>query len=148
MSWNNNVYAQEKDSIIVNSETIDKPIYYSAEDSLYTDVKKSTIHLFGNAKIDNGDIRLNAGYIMVDLNKNEVLATYSLDKDSNMISFPVFTEGSEEIKAKTIRYNFTTEKAYIEEVAIQQDEIFLYMGEAKKHANDQIHFKKRKIYNV
>ena len=142
MSWNNNVYAQEKDSIIVNSETIDKPIYYSAEDSLYTDVKKSTIHLFGNAKIDNGDIRLNAGYIMVDLNKNEVLATYSLDKDSNMISFPVFTEGSEEIKAKTIRYNFTTEKAYIEEVAIQQDEIFLYMGEAKKHANDQIHFKK------
>jgi len=34
------------------------------------------------------------------------------------------------------------DKGYIEELAIQQDEAYLYMGVAKMHANEQIHFKK------
>jgi lipopolysaccharide export system protein LptA len=131
-----------KDTLSINSDEIDDPIYYSAEDSIYADMRNEKIHLFGNAKIDNGEVQMNAGYIMIDINSNEVLAQYSFDEDSNMVELPEFTDGSDKITAQKLRYNFDTKKAYIEEVAIQQDEIFLHMGEAKRHSNEQIHFRK------
>ncbi|NRA12810.1 MAG: LPS-assembly protein LptD, partial [Crocinitomicaceae bacterium] len=133
-------YAQ--DTLVLNSDDIKDPIFYSADDSIYADLKANTIHLYGNAMVDNGGIHMDAGYIMIDRDKEEIAAEYIYDADSNMIQLPHFTDGSEEIVAQKVRYNFKTEKAFIEEVAITQDEIFLYMGVAKKQANDEIHFRK------
>ena len=130
------------DTIVVNSDEIEDPIIYSADDSIYVDLRNNVIHLFGNAVIDNGLVKMSAGYIMIDMDKNEVAAQYTYDADSNMIELPLFSDGAEEILAQKVRYNFTSKKAFIEEVAITQDEIFLYMGKAKRHANEQIHFKK------
>lgn len=130
-----------KDTLRLNDDSFEDIIYYSARDSIYTDLKKKQVHLYGDAKVNNGEINMSAGYILIDLDKNEILAQYAFDKDSNKVEFPKFSEGSEEIKASSIRYNFTTEKGYIEELAIQQDEMYLYMGVAKRHPNDQIHFK-------
>ena len=79
--------------------------------------------------------------MLVDLNNKEVLARYEFDKDSNKINFPILKDGSEDVKASSIRYNFKTKKGYIEELAVKQDEAYLYMGIAKKQANDDIHFK-------
>jgi len=135
-------YSQIRDTIVINSGEIDQPIYYSAEDSLYSDLKNKKIHLYNNAKVDNGEVQMKAGYILIDLEKNEIYATYIYDEDSNRIQMPVFSEGSEEIVASSIRFNLKTKKGYIEEVAIKQDENFLYMEIAKKHANDEIHFRK------
>lgn len=135
-------YAQIKDTVVINSGEIDKPIYYSAKDSIYSDLKNKKIHLYKNATIDNGDIQMKAGYILIDLEKNEVYATYIYDADSNRTELPEFSDGGEKIVASSIRYNFNTEKGYIEEVAIKQDENFLYMEIAKKHPNDEIHFRK------
>ena len=58
-----------------------------------------------------------------DLKKNEVFASYILTKDSTKIEMPQFKNGAEEIQASRIRYNFKTQKGYIEEVKIKQDEI-------------------------
>lgn len=132
----------EKDTLVPNDDDFEEPIYYGAEDSIYTDVKNEVIHLYKAAFIDNGDIRMDAGYIMIDLKKNEVLAAYRYDEDSNMVELPHFTDGGDEITAQKVRYNFDTQKAFIEEVAIQQDENFLYMGVAKRQANEEIHFLK------
>ncbi len=126
----------------MNDKGIEDPIIYSARDSIYTDFRTRTVHLYGDAKVDNGLVKMSAGYIMIDLDKNEVLARYAYDKDSNKIEYPLFTDGSDEIKASSIRYNLDTEKGYIEEVAIQQDENYLYMGIAKRQANEEIHFRK------
>ena len=136
-------YGQKKiDSVTINSNDIESMILYSAKDSIYSDLKNKQIHLFNEAKIDNGEITVEAGYILIDLEKNEVYATYILDVDSTEVQHPVFSEGTEEIIASSIRYNLNTEKGYIEEVKIKQDENFLYMEIAKKHSNDEIHFKK------
>lgn len=136
-------YAQvTKDTLVLNDDALENPIYYYAEDSIYTDLRNDVIHLYKKAFVDNGEVRLDAGYIMIDMNKNEVLAAYRYDEDSNMVELPQFTDGGDKITAQKVRYNFDTEKAYIEEVAIQQDENFLYMGIAKRHQNEEIHFKK------
>lgn len=139
-----NGYAQTlplKDTIKLNDESFEDIIYYSARDSIYTDLKLKQVHLYGDAKLNNGEINMSAGYILIDLGKNEVWARYAYDKDSMKVEFPKFSDGSQEINAHSIRYNFDTEKGYIEEMSIQQDEIFLYMGIAKRHPNEEIHFK-------
>ena len=126
----------------MNDSSLEDPVFYGARDSIYADIKNKQVHLYGEAWVDNGEIDMNAGYILLDIEANEIFATHAYDEDSNRIEFPVFSDGSEEIKASSIRYNLETKKGYIEEVAVQQDENFLYMEVAKKQANDQIHFKK------
>lgn len=132
----------KKDTIVLNSNDMETPIYYSADDSIYADLRSNIIHLYGNAVVDNGEVVMKAGYIMIDIDNSEIAAEYAYDADSNMIELPEFTDGSEEITAQKLRYNFDTKKAFIEEVAIKQDENFLYMGRAKRHSNEQIHFEK------
>lgn len=138
----NKGYAQIVDTVKVASDEIESPIAYSADDSLYADMKRNQIHLYGNAVVDDGDVRLEAGYILIDLKANEVLAMYRYDEDSIEVEHPVFTDGAEKINARKVRFNFNTEKAYIEEVAIQQDENYLYMAQAKRQSNEEVHFRK------
>ena len=131
----------KKDTIYVNDESFEESAIYGSRDSIFVDLKESKIHLFGEAHLEYLGTKMNAGYIIVDLKKNEVFATYIFDKDSNKIETPKFKNGAEEIEASRIRYNFNTQKGYIEEVKIKQDEIYLYMNIAKRHKNGEIHFK-------
>ncbi len=135
-------YSQQlSDTLSVDDEDLDTPIFYNAEDSIYADMREEVVHLYGKAVVDNGEVRLDAGYIMIDMKSKEILAQYRYDEDSTMVEFPKFTDGSDEILAKTVRYNFDTKKAFIEEVDIQQDENFLHMGIAKRQANEEVHFR-------
>ena len=61
------------DTLYVNDEDFDTPVFYSAEDSIYADLRKEVIHLYGKAVVDNGEIRLDAGYIMIDIKNQEVI---------------------------------------------------------------------------
>lgn len=134
-------FSNKKDTIYVNDDSFEEEANYGARDSIYIDLKENKIHLYGDAYLEYLETNMRAGYILVDLMKNEVFATYVLDKDSNQIEHPLFKNDGEEIQASRIRYNFDTQKGYIEEVKIKQDEIYLYMGIAKRHQNGDIHFK-------
>ncbi|MFT5860363.1 MAG: hypothetical protein ACI865_002476 [Flavobacteriaceae bacterium] len=143
--WNASAgYTQEsalKDTLYMNDDGMETPVFYGARDSIYTDLIAKQLHLYGEARVDNGEINMTAGYIMIDMNTNELLARHAYDKDSNKIELPEFTNGGDVMTAHAIRYNFNSEKGYIEEVAIQQDENFLHMKVAKRHANEQVHFR-------
>ncbi len=136
-----NAFGQQRDTLVLNDDSFDQIVTYSARDSIYNDVKRKQVHLYGDASVKTEDISMKAGYILIDLEKNEMEARYAYDADSNRVEFPVFTDGAQEVKAATVRYNFDTEKGYIQELAIKQDELFLYMGVAKRQPNDEIHFK-------
>ena len=136
-----NAFGQQRDTLVLNDDSFDQIVTYSARDSIYNDVKRKQVHLYGDASVKTEDISMKAGYILIDLEKNEMEARYAYDADSNRVEFPVFTDGAQEVKAATVRYNFDTEKGFIQELAIKQDELFLYMGVAKRQPNDEIHFK-------
>ena len=55
----------EMDSTIQKSE-IETTINYSAKDSIFYDLKSQKIKLYGNSKIDYGEINLEAYEILVD----------------------------------------------------------------------------------
>ncbi len=124
----------------MNSSDFESIIRYTAEDSIYTDFKKKQLHLVGKAHLFYDDFDMQASYILVDLGKKEILARYSTDSLGNKIDSPLFVDNGDTIRAGTIRYNYETKKGYIQEVAIQQEELFLSMGTAKRQANEEIHF--------
>lgn len=113
---------------------------YRARDSIYADLKKKQLHLYGEAYVETEEMNLKAGYILVDMEKEEVTATHVLDEEGRLIEKPLFTMGGDEAEANTLKYNLRTGKAYIEAVKIVQDEMYLHMGRAKRQANEEIHF--------
>lgn len=139
MSFIPDGYAQ--DTLYVNDDSMEDISKYGARDSIYADVKNKLVHLYGQAFVETEGINLTAGYILIDLEKNELTATYLLDADGNRIETPVFKDGADQIDAHTLKYNLDTKKAYIEEVKIVQDEMILYMTTAKRQSNEDIHFR-------
>ncbi len=120
-------------------------ITYSAEDSNLVDLENQQLHLFGNAHFTYTGMDMRADYILVDLKKKELLATFTLDSLNRRIGEPVFVDGTDTVKAGSIRYNFDTKKGYIQDVAIKQDVYYLSMGTAKRQENGEIHFIKGKF---
>lgn len=131
--------------VVVDEQTLEDIIKYSARDSIFTDLKKRQIHLFGDAKIEMESATMSAGYLLVDLNTNEITASYIFDKDSNKVEFPTFTEGNETIVCEKLRYNTKTQKGYMEELVLKQEEFYFRMGTAKRHPNEEIHLKQGKL---
>lgn len=144
-------YAQKSDSIpekprivrVVN--TMESRIEYSCRDSIYADLRNNKITLYGEAKLVTEGITMTADLIEMDTEKNEVYCTYTLDKEGNRVGIPKFEDGSESFTAATIRYNFDTEKGYIQELKTSQDELHLHMGTSKRHPNDHVHFINGKV---
>lgn len=135
----------QKDTLVVNDNSLESIIRYSARDSIFNDLKKKQVHLYGDAKIQMDEVNMTAGYILVDMNTNEISASYSFDKDSNKVEFPTFTDGSEVVTAHKLRYNINTKKGYLEELSIKQDEFYFHMGIAKRHPNDEIHLRQGRL---
>lgn len=130
-----------KDTIYVNDESFESPASYSSRDSIYIDVKKNQIHLYGDAHVLYEGINMKAGYILIDLDKNEITASYRFDKDSNKVELAEFTDGDDKMIASRLRVNTDTKKVYIEEAKIQQSEAYIYMEVGKRHSNEEVHFK-------
>ncbi len=145
------IYAQDttkvtsKKRIYRTDNSMDAPVTYSCTDSIYADFTTDIISLYGSAKVVFDGITLTADLIEMDTEKKEVYAVYQYDADSNRIGIPKFKEGSQEFTAASIRYNFGTEKGYIEELKTKQDEMYLHMGTAKRQQNEHIHFTEGKF---
>lgn len=127
----------------VNNEksSLDVPVYYNAKDSIRSEIKNKLTYLYGDAEIKYDDVTLKADYMVVDMDKNEVTATYTLDSLGNPVGKPFFTQGNEEMTCDSIRYNFDTKRGLIYEVRTQQGEGYIHMSKSKRQANEYIHLK-------
>ncbi len=114
---------------------IDSRITYHSVDSMIIDLETRKTFLYGNAEVTYKDIELKADYIEIDFNKNEIFAKGLPDSTGQIAGKPVFTQGSENFEANTMRYNFRTGKGYIRGVVTKQEGGFLHSGITKKLQN-------------
>ncbi len=134
-----------QDTLFVNDSSMKNIITYGADERILNDVAKKQVHLYGNAKVEMEGLLITAGYIILDLEANEISAKYRYDKDSNKVEFPVFTDGGESITCHTLKYNTKTKKGFLEELGIKQDEFYFHMETAKRHPNEEIHLLKGRL---
>jgi len=110
---------------------LETAVDFSAKDSMLI-VRRDSAFMYGKSSVKYGDISLDAANIEIDLPGNTVYAVGVPDSTGEMIDQPVFNDKGTDYQAKTMRYNFKTEKGYITDVVTQQGEGYLTGGETKK----------------
>lgn len=123
------------------SADVNSKVVYDAKDSIAFSMDLGTVELFGEASITYEDINLKAGYIKYETANNLVIARGIPDSTGKLVSEPVFTDADNSFESKSLRYNFKTQKGYIEEVVTEQEGGFLHAKETKKQTSGHIHIK-------
>lgn len=92
--------------------------------------------MYNNAYIKYEDMRIDAGLIILDYNKNEVYAK-GIDSAGVYSQRPVFVQGANKVEPDSIRYNFNSEKALVYNSRTEQSG-FRVIAEVTKKVNDSV----------
>ncbi len=128
------------DTIKAKEEMLTSVIDYYGEDYVYLEKLENKVYLFNKAYITYEDMRIEAGYIILDYNKNEIYAS-GIDSAGVYSQKPIFTQASNEVIPDSIRFNMDTKKAVIYNSRSGQDDIN-YVAEVTKKVNDSVYFLK------
>lgn len=118
-------------SVRISPDALDETVEYGARDSMWFDVKRRQLHLYGQAFVKYTAIDLQAGYILLDYEKNEVTAEQYPDETGELAGLPKFKDGAEEFEATRLRYNFRTKKGIIYEARTKQEDLYVLGQRAK-----------------
>jgi len=138
LNKNNSSLAQDTTAIAdsaqnkKNQNFINTQVIYSAEDSIILSANSKKVYLYNKARIEYGDVTLEADYIEYDQENNFVFAQGVEDTLGNLLGKPKFKEKNDEFIARTIKYNFKTKKGYIQDVFTEEEQGFLHSEETKK----------------
>ena len=130
------MFAQQSGTV---NTGLEGPVKYKATDSIVASIETQKVRLYGDSYVEYEGITMQAERIEIDIQNNEVIATYGLDSTGTPIGKPLFTGEGEETSADYIKYNFETQQGYIREVRTEQEGGYLHMEEAKIHPNEEIH---------
>ena len=128
------------DTIKPKEEMLTGIIDYYGEDYVYMDKLKNKVYMYNNAYITYEDMRIEAGYIILDYNKNEIYAK-GIDSAGVYSQTPVFKQAENEVIPDSIRFNMDTKKALIYNSRSGRDEV-KYKAEVAKKVNDSVYFLK------
>ena len=123
------------DSLVVNANGIETTIRYFAKDSIITRITNNSTYLYGEARIEYGDIKLNAAEIVIDQSKQELIAKGTLDSLGNWIGRPVLLM-QWKIRNRRNQIQLYYSKSQNKGVATQQPDGIL-RGETVKKNPDQ-----------
>lgn len=123
------------------SNGINSPVYYSAEDSLTYNADSKTAHLYGSAKVNYEEMKLNSDNVSMNLEKSVVHATGTSDSaaEDGVRNKPVFEMGKDKYNSDTISFNFKTKKGFINNVYTEQEDGFLTSEHSKRDADGNLY---------
>lgn len=110
---------------------LDNMVDVYARDSMVL-IGNKNAYIYGDGKVVYGTIELDAAVIDMDMATNMVNAVGVTDSVGTVTGSPVFNDNGTQYEAKTMQYNFKTEKGYITDVITEQGEGFLHGGLSKK----------------
>ncbi|MFZ9956750.1 MAG: putative LPS assembly protein LptD [Flavobacteriales bacterium] len=132
------------DSLAINNDDLkksksglDQEIKYSAEDSLDVDNETKIVHLYGKAVVEYGSIKLEADYIWINMEKNELHAYGRKDSTGYCYDKAQFTDKDQKFNSSEISYNFKTQKGRVVEVITQEGESYIH-GSVIKRLPDNV----------
>ncbi len=129
-----------KSRIVRTRTDLDNSVKFSASDSMVL-LRRDSAYLFGSGNVEYGEIDLRANIISMNLHNSTVDAQGTYDSLGTPLGTPVFKEGQDEYEARTMSYNFRTQKGYITNVITQQGEGYLTGGITKKDSTDAFYIK-------
>lgn len=126
------------DTIKPEKELLTDVVSYFGEDYVYIDRDENKVYMYNKAYIIYEDMRIDAGLIILDYNKNEVYAK-GIDSAGVYSQKPIFVQTSNEVRPDSIRFNFDSQKALIYNSKTEQNG-FNVLAEVTKKENDSVVF--------
>ncbi len=126
------------DTIKPQKEFLDGIVDYYGEDYVYLDRKNNKVYMYNKAYIVYGDMRIDAGLIILDYSKNEVTAK-GIDSAGVYSQRPVFVQGGNKAEPDSLRFNTKTKKAIVYNTRTEQNGFHVIAQETKKE-NDSVYF--------
>jgi hypothetical protein len=123
------------DSIPRKKGGLEATVDYQANDSIIW-VAGNQAFLYGESDVKYETIELKAEMIRMQMDSSLLYATHGVDSLDEQFGFPVFSDGSQELEAREMYYNFKTEKATARSVVTQQGEGYVTSEIAKKVGKD------------
>ena len=123
------------DSIPRKPGMLEAPVTYQAKDSIVL-TAGNMAYLYGQGDVKYQQIQLQADWIAMNMDSSVVTATYVVDSLGVENGYPIYTDGTEQIEAKLMKYNFKTRKAYSQNGLTQQGDGFLTATVTKKMADN------------
>ncbi|NNJ82641.1 MAG: LPS-assembly protein LptD [Flavobacteriaceae bacterium] len=126
------------DTVQPKPEMLDDVVDYYGEDYVYIDRKNNKVYMYNQAYIVYGDMRIDAGLIILDLNNNEVSAK-GIDSAGVYSQRPIFEQATNIAEPDSLRFNTETKKAIVYNTRTEQDGI-ITIAETTKKENDSVYF--------
>jgi lipopolysaccharide assembly outer membrane protein LptD (OstA) len=125
-------------AVAASKDALDAKVEYKAVDSTLFDLVNKKVYLYGQAEINYEDINLQAAYIEINFEKNEVYAKGMPDSTGKAAGVPVFKQADQSFKSQEMRYNYKTKKGFINKVITEDGSGFLHGETVKKMENDVV----------
>ncbi|NLU40286.1 MAG: hypothetical protein GXX78_15515 [Bacteroidales bacterium] len=116
----------------------ESPISYNAVDSMVVSLEDSNqvVYLYGKANLKYQEIDLVADIVEVNLGTKEIFAKGLVDSLGNQLSKPHFKQGTDEFDCTSLRYNFETQKGFVENVITNREDGKVHGAKAKMVSKD------------
>jgi hypothetical protein len=106
----------------ISPDAIDKQVTYRSAGKKINDLVNRRSIIVDGAEVTYGDMEIKADSIVFDMMANTVFATGRPDSAGKLKGTPVFKQGSQEIEADSLYYNFVTRKAIAFRIVTKQEE--------------------------
>ena len=133
------------DTLKISKDSIDAPIKYNAEDSGVLVISTREFFLYGKAKVDYSDLKLDAATIKFDQRSQMVQAYGSKDSSGNPSSKPQFIQGEMKSISDTIFYNMKSGKGLTKNTFFQEGEIYVNAIDLKKISSTEVYAKRARF---
>lgn len=133
------------DTLKISKDSIDAPIKYNAEDSGVLVISTREFILYGKAKVDYTDLKLDAATIKYDQRSQMVQAYGSKDSSGNPASKPQFIQGEMKSISDTIFYNMKSGKGLTKNTFFQEGEIYVNAIDLKKISATEVYAKRARF---
>ncbi|RMG72380.1 MAG: hypothetical protein D6722_05490, partial [Bacteroidetes bacterium] len=132
------------DSLRATSD-LKAPVTYQAADSIVFDVGQGILFLYREADLKYEEIGLKAREVQVNLDNQTLYANGVPDAEGKLQGKPEFSQGGETYHAKTVAYNFATQKGRVTEGRMIQSGNYIIADTAKYQPDGSFHGKNGKF---
>ncbi|MBS1567089.1 MAG: LPS-assembly protein LptD, partial [Bacteroidetes bacterium] len=124
-------------TVHMSKDSLDAPVNYAASDSIVFDIPGKTVTLYGKASVKQKDINLEAEKIVLDQERNLLIATPGTDTAGKLFGIPKFVQGENNMTADTIIFDTKTQRGYTRNTYTTQQEMFVNAQVMKKISQNE-----------
>lgn len=125
--------------VAVSEGALEAPVQYKARDSIRFYARQQHIALYGEADISYQEINLKAAEVLVRWPIQEVDARPVFDSAGRAEGAPIFTEKGQTYNTESMRYNFSTRRAFIQGIASKQGDAYMQGKKIKITPEKDLH---------